>query len=304
VPVLKDFWKDFSRNLKSKEKVARGSPLEESCPKCGKQLFLQNSRRGLFVGCSGYPDCDFTRPWGNQPEGPVVLGKDPGTGLDILLLKGPYGFYVQIGPTPEDKTIKPKRAAWPKSIPATSADLDTALKMLSLPRQLGPHPETGKPVEANIGRFGPYVKHDGMFKSVPKADNVHEIGLERAVQLLAEKKAAGGGGRSLGAHPEDKKTVAVYSGRYGPYVKHGKTNATIPSSIDPATLTLEQAIELLVAKTAKAGGGKARPRGAGKTAAAPAAAPAARKTASARPKAKSPARPRAGTRKAPARKKA
>ena len=118
--------------------------------------------------------------------GTVMGGKHPDTGQEILLLKGPYGFYVQIGPTPEDKTIKPKRAAWPKNIPATSADLDTALKMLALPRQLGAHPETGKPVEANIGRFGPYVKHDGMFKSIPKAENVHEIALDRAVQLLAE----------------------------------------------------------------------------------------------------------------------
>jgi len=301
VPVLKDFWKDFAKNLKSKEKVARGTPLEESCPKCSKQLFLQNSRRGLFIGCSGYPDCDYTRPWGNQPAGPVELGKDPATGQEILLLKGPYGFYVQVGPTPQDKTIKPKRAAWPKNIPATSADLDTALKMLSLPRQLGMHPETGKPIEANIGRFGPYVKHDGMFKSIPKADNIHEIALDRAVQLLAEKKAAGGGGRSLGQHPEDKKTVAVYSGRYGPYVKHGKVNATIPASTDPAKITLDEALELLAAKAAK-GSGKGRP-GKKATASAPAPAAAPRKKA-AKPAGASPSKatqPKAGKKK-PARK--
>jgi DNA topoisomerase I len=253
VPVLKEFWKDFARTLKSKEKVPRGSPMEEACPKCGKQLFLQNSRRGLFVGCSGYPDCDYTRPWGDQPAGPTVLGKDPATDMDILLLKGPYGFYVQLGPTPEDKTQKPKRAAWPKSIPVASADLDTALKMLALPRKLGDHPETGKPIEANIGRFGPYVKHDSMFKSIPKAESIHDITLTRAVELLAEKKAAGGGGRSLGAHPEDNRSVAVHSGRYGPYVKYGKINATIPASIDPAKITLEEALELLSTKTAKTG---------------------------------------------------
>ena len=253
VPVLKEFWKDFARTLKSKEKVARGSPMAEACPKCGKQLFLQNSRRGLFVGCSGYPDCDYTRPWGDQPAGPTVLGKDPATEKDILLLKGPYGFYVQLGPTPEDKTQKPKRAAWPKSIPVASADLDTALKMLALPRKLGEHPESGKPVEANIGRFGPYVKHDGLFKSIPKAESVHDITLTRAVELLAEKKTAGGGGRSLGAHPEDNRSVAVHSGRYGPYVKYGKINATIPASIDPAKITLDEALELLAAKTTKSG---------------------------------------------------
>jgi len=253
VPVLKEFWKDFARALKSKEKVPRGSPMEEACPKCGKQLFVQNSRRGLFVGCSGYPDCDYTRPWGDQPAGPILLGKDPTTGLDILLLKGPYGFYVQLGPTPEDKAQKPKRAAWPKSIPVASADLDTALKMLALPRKLGDHPESGKPVEANIGRFGPYVKHDSMFKSIPKAESVHDITLTRAVQLLAEKKAAGGGGRLLGTHPQDNKAVAVHSGRYGPYVKYGKINATIPVSIDPAKITLDDALELLAAKVTKSG---------------------------------------------------
>jgi DNA topoisomerase-1 len=253
VPVLKEFWKDFARTLKSKEKVARGVPMEESCPTCGKQLFLQNSRRGLFVGCSGYPDCDYTRPWGDQPAGPILLGKDPTSDLDILLLKGPYGFYVQLGPTPEDKAQKPKRAAWPKNIPAASADLDTALKMLALPRQLGDHPESGKMVEASIGRFGPYIKHDGMFKSIPKAENVHDITLTRAVELLAEKKAGGGGGRALGQHPEEKRSIAVHNGRYGPYVKYGKINATIPASIDPDKITLEEALELLSAKTAKSG---------------------------------------------------
>ncbi len=259
IPVLKDFWKDFARDLKSKEKVARGSPLEESCPKCGKQLFLQNSRRGMFIGCSGYPECDYTKPWGNQPEGPVILGSDPATGLEVLLLKGPYGFYAQLGQTPQDKSVKPKRAAWPKNLPAASADLDTALKLLALPRQLGLHPETGKPIEASIGRFGPYLKHDGMFKSIPKADNVHDIALARAIQLLAEKKAGGMSGRALGAHPEDGRSVVVHSGRYGPYVKHGKINATIPPSADPAKLTLQEAVELLAAKSAKGSTGKKKP---------------------------------------------
>jgi DNA topoisomerase I len=259
IPVLKDFWKAFSRDLKSKEKVARGSPLEESCPKCGKQLFLQNSRRGMFIGCSGYPECDYTRPWGNQPEGPLILGSDPASGLEVLLLKGPYGFYAQLGQTPEDRTVKPKRAAWPKNIPAASADLDTALKLLALPRQLGLHPQTGKPIEASIGRFGPYLKHDGMFKSIPKADNVHDIALARAIQLLAEKKAGGLGGRALGAHPDDGRSVVVHSGRYGPYVKHGKINATIPPAADPAKLTLKEAVELLAAKSAKGSTAKTKP---------------------------------------------
>jgi DNA topoisomerase-1 len=189
----------------------------------------------------------------------VILGSDPATGLEVLLLKGPYGFYVQLGQTPQDRTVKPKRAAWPKNIPAESADLNTGLKLLALPRQLGLHPETGKPIEASIGRFGPYLKHDGMFKSIPKADNVHDIALARAIQLLAEKKTGGTGGRALGAHPEDGRSVVVHSGRYGPYVKHGKINATIPPSADPAKLTLEEAVELLAAKSAKGSTGRKKP---------------------------------------------
>jgi len=183
--------------------------------------------------------------------------------MEILLLKGPYGHYVQIGQTIKDAKEKPKRAAWSKNVPVpteASADaLALALKLLSLPRQLGAHPETGKPVEASIGRFGPYLKHDGMFKSIPKADNVHDIALARAIQLLAEKKAGGMGGRALGAHPGDGRSVAVHSGRYGPYVKHGKINATIPPSVDPAKLTLQEAVELLAAKYAKGSSGKKKP---------------------------------------------
>jgi DNA topoisomerase-1 len=185
------------------------------------------------------------------------LGNDPKSGLEVVLLKGPYGHYVQLGPTVKDAKEKPKRAAWPKNIPVpTSSSPEVfalTLKVLSLPRILGAHPDSGKPVEANIGRFGPYVKHDGMFKSIPKAENVHDIMLTRAVELLAEKKAAGGGGRSLGAHPQDNRAVAVHSGRYGPYVKYGKINATIPASIDPAKITLDEALELLSAKTTKSG---------------------------------------------------
>jgi DNA topoisomerase-1 len=116
-------------------------------------------------------------------------------------------------------------------------------------------------VEANIGRFGPYVKHDGAFKSIPKTEDVHDITLTRAVELLAEKKATGGGGRQLGLHTEDNRSVAVHNGRYGPYVKHGKTNATIPPSIDPSKITLEEALELLATKTAKSGKPKSGNRG-------------------------------------------
>jgi DNA topoisomerase-1 len=185
----------------------------------------------------------------------MALGKDPATGKDLLLLKGPYGHYVQVGATKAGASEKPKRAAWPKNIPVPSAPtpeaLDTALKALSLPRLLGVHPASGKPVEANIGRFGPYVKHDGSFKSIPKAESVFSITLERAVELLAQEKGKGPGGKRLGMHPDDQRPVTLHSGRYGPYVKHGSINATVPDDLDAQTLSLAQAVEILAAKAAK-----------------------------------------------------
>lgn len=255
VPVLKEFWQAFSTTLAEKQDVARGSPLGEKCPKCKKgELYLQNSRRGLFVGCSRYPDCDYTRPWGALADGPMRLGKDPESSLDVLLMRGPYGYYVQLGPTDPKAKSKPKRAAWPKKVPIATADLDTALKLLALPRQLGQHPQTGMPVLANIGPFGPYVKHDGAYKSIPKSDSVYDIALERAMELLsAPKTTRGPAGRNLGMHPQDRRPVALLSGRYGPYVKHGRVNATVPQDYDSAALTLEQALAILEAKQANSG---------------------------------------------------
>jgi DNA topoisomerase-1 len=135
----------------------------------------------------------------------------------------------------------------------STPDLDTALRLLSLPRDLGLHPETNKPVEANVGRFGPYVKHDSIYKSIPKSESVYDITLARAVELLAQPKSGQGGatGRQLGPHPIDQKPVAVLEGRYGPYVKHGNVNVTVPSDLDPATLTLDDAVDLLAEKAAK-----------------------------------------------------
>ena len=253
VPVLSEFWDAFSTTLSEKQDVPRGVPLGEKCPKCTKgELFLQNSKRGLFVGCNRYPKCDYTRPWGGLADGPMNLGKDPKTDKDILLMRGPYGFYVQLGPTDPEAETKPKRAAWPKNLPITAADLDTALKLLSLPRQLGNHPDSGKPVETNIGPFGPYIKHDGGYKSIPKSDSVYDISLARALELLAAPKVArGAGGKELGSHPEDQKPVTLMSGRYGPYVKHGRINATVPRDYDPEALTFAESLEILAAKSAK-----------------------------------------------------
>jgi DNA topoisomerase-1 len=261
VPVLERFWKDFSAQVGEKESVSRKDvtqeALEEMCPKCGKhQLTIRLGRRGRFIGCPGYPDCDYTRNL-DGPEGADAvpqkkeLGADPKTHMPIYLMQGPYGPYVQLGEMEGDK--KPKRVSIPKNVPQESVTQEVALKLLALPRDLGAHPESGKKVHAAIGRFGPYVSHDGQFKSIPKDENVFDIGLERAVALLKEPKQFGGRGalKVLGKHPDDGQAVSLYSGRYGPYVKHGKVNATLPDKDAISTVTLEEAVELLAAKSKK-----------------------------------------------------
>ena len=253
VPVLSHFWTSFKSLLDNKQDVERGTPLGEKCPQCGKELYKYPSKRGFFIGCSGYPACDYTRPLesASPTGGPIVLGTQPETGLEVLLQKGPYGFYVQLGPTVPDSKVKPKRVAWPRNIPPEAATLEQGLQLLSLPRKIGTHPETGKEIEANIGRFGPYLKHDGAFKSIPKSDSVFTVDLDRSIELLAEKKSLRGAIKDLGPHPDDQASVGVFSGRYGPYVKHGKVMATIPAKINPDNISMPEALELLAAKSAK-----------------------------------------------------
>src|SRR6478736_546890 len=270
VPMLEKFWKDFSAQIDEKESVSRKDvtqeQLEETCPKCGKHhLTIRLGRRGRFIGCAGYPDCDYTRNLDGAEGGESQkreLGVDPKTQKLIQLLFGPFGPYVQLGEAEGDK--KPKRVSVPKNIAPDSVVLETALELLALPRDLGPHPESGKKVNAAIGRFGPYVSHDGQFKSIPKDESVFDIGLERAVALLKEPKQfnARGALKVLGKHPADNQPVALYSGRYGPYVKHGKVNATLPSENMITTVTLEEALELIAAK---AGKGKSKGRAAPKS---------------------------------------
>jgi len=257
--LLGEFWGAFDGDLKAKQGVERGCPISEACPKCGKPLFMQASKRGLFIGCSGYPECDYTRPLhAATAEGDNILGQDPASGLDIKLLSGRFGPYVQIGEMPEDKKApKPRRASWPKEIPLENATLELALKFLSLPREVGHHPDTGLPIVANNGRFGPYLLHDGKFKSIPKTDSVYEIDLPRALEVLVMERAPRGADsaasllKNLGAHPEDGKDITVRSGRYGPYVKHGSTNATLPKDITPEEITLDEALALIAARVAK-----------------------------------------------------
>ena len=290
LPLLHEFWTGFSATLTAKADVERGCPLtDEVCPQCSGQLFLQASKRGLFVGCGHYPECDYTRPFNQDAQqGPELVGVDPTTGQDILLLNGRYGWYVQIGATPEDKTIKPRRASWPKHINVEQADLPTALRLLSLPRELGRHPTTDLPIVANIGRFGPYLQHDGKFKSIPKTDDVYVIALDRAVEVLSQERTPRGQammGKALGNHPDDDKPVSLHEGRYGWYVKHGKVNATLPKDLDSEAATLEDALPLLAARAQAGKTTRAKPKAAAKPKATAKPKAAAKPKATAKPKA-------------------
>jgi DNA topoisomerase-1 len=264
IPVLDAFWTGFHKLLVDKKDVDRPGTeiLEEACPKCGKPLSKRLGKRGSFIGCTGYPECDFTRSLGDEEdtgEARKELGMHPETNQAVLLLRGPYGPYVQLGEQEEGVKTKPKRVSWPKDLPLEQADLAAALKLLSLPREVGTHPESGKKVIVNIGRFGPYIGHDGKFKSIPRTDSIFDIGLERAVELLAQAKTGGATVlRSLGEHPDDKAPIEVCSGRYGPYVRHGKINATLPKDVTPEAVTLEEALELIAARAAKAGPSKTK----------------------------------------------
>ncbi|MCL4765892.1 MAG: type I DNA topoisomerase [Hyphomicrobiaceae bacterium] len=327
--VLRDFWRDFTgavddiKDLRVSEvldalneilgphifppKEDGGDP--RGCPSCGAgRLSLKVGRFGAFIGCSNYPECRFTRqftePQGADaeaaaPEG-KLLGYDPETGLAVTLRTGRFGPYVQLGEPADDE--KPKRASVPKGIDAATLDLERALQLLALPREIGLHPETGQPITAGIGRYGPFVLHEGTYANLESLEDVFTIGINRAVAVLAEK-AAGGKGKwsrpkaqvlkDLGEHTEGGK-VEVLSGRYGPYVKHGSVNATLPKGRDPAALTLAEAVELLAARAAQGGGKRGKPKKAPAKSPAKKAAPAANGTAKRGPL-KKPAKSRAKT---------
>jgi DNA topoisomerase-1 len=292
--VLREFWESFSKAVEDTKELRVRDVLDNlnellgphffhdrgdgtdprSCPTCDNgQLSLKLGKFGAFIGCSNYSDCRYTRPLVVNEEdganiadaGPVVLGKDPVSGLDVSIRKGPYGTYVQLGEVEEidngkkKKTkTKPKRASLPRGLPPADVDLDKALGLLALPRDIGILPETGDMIQAGLGRFGPYLKYSGLFLSLKGDDDVLTIGINRAIDLIeaAPKKDPP---KVLGDHPKSKKPVSIKSGRWGPFVSHGMVRANIPKGTDADTLTLEEAVALADAKAANGKNGKKKP---------------------------------------------
>ncbi len=288
--VLGRFWRDFTAAIGETSELRITEVLEKInevlephlfppnadgtdprlCPNCGVgRLSMRTARSGgAFIGCSNYPECRYTRAFGppgaedNEvgPDG-KLLGTDAEE--EIRLMKGRFGPYVQRGAVTEE-VPKPPRASLPKGWELSEIDLEKALMLLSLPREVGKHPEDGEPVEAGIGRYGPFVKHGKLYANLPEVEEVFTIGMNRAVEELA-KKAASRGRRNgaaqpplkeLGEHPEDGGPINVMDGRYGPYVKWAKVNATLPKGTEPGDVTLEMAVELIAEKQAKKGKGR------------------------------------------------
>lgn len=319
---LRKFWTDFSARIEESKKltitevlnrvdellepfifgVGEAAQKARICPQCGNgRLGLKTGKFGSFLGCSNYPECNYTRQLsapsadgagGEQGaqdgavEFPKVLGTHPDNGEEVSLRKGPYGVYVQLG-----NEAKPKRTGLPRGMQAASVDLEKALALLSLPREIGPHPETGDMITASIGRFGPYLMYQKGYTNLKAGDDVLTVGMNRAVTLIAEnaaKRAAKGGGstalKELGEHPDTGDKITILKGRYGAYVKFGKKNVTLPKDKAPEEFTLEDVLPLLPA--AKGGKKKAAPKKAPAAKKAPAKKAAAKKATTAKPAAK------------------
>jgi len=318
--VLARFWRDFSAAVAETADLRISEVLDKideflgphlyparadggdprACPTCGSgRLHLKTARSGgAFIGCGNYPECRYTRPisvgddsGAITPDG-KVLGQDE-DGVPVTIRSGRFGPYVQTGDATEEQP-KPPRASLPKGWSPDSIDLERALMLLNLPRPIGSHPEDGALVEAGIGRFGPYIKHNSTYANLPDVEEVFTIGMNRAMEVLAQKASRGAGRgapaqplRELGAHP-DGGLVQVMPGKYGPYVKWEKVNATLPKGVEPEAVTLEEALVLIAEKAGKTPAKKTAKKAA-KPKAEAAEKPAAKKAAAKKPAAKKPA---------------
>ena len=283
--VLREFWDAFEsvtdetrslelrRVIESIERVLEddiypdhGNANRRTCRSCNKgTLSLKLGRFGAFIGCSEYPDCRYTKNPFHRGDGdlsqgnePRLLGEDPQTGLPVTLLHGKFGPYVRKGEAGSGSAT----VSVPSSMSLSTMTLEAALSLLALPRTVGEHPETGTMIMAGIGRYGPYLRHDRRYVTL-RDDDVLTIGLNRAVAVIAESGDRRKGGqplRLLGEHPDDRAPIEVMKGRYGPYVRHNRTNASLPEGIDPSDVTLEEAIELLARRKASSKSRRKTPR--------------------------------------------
>ena len=276
--LLREFWNEFSSSVDETKDLRVTNVLDalndalrssvfpnredgvdpRKCNSCedGK-LSLKLGKFGAFVGCSNYPECKFTRPFGGEdisiPTEDKLLGQHPDNGADIVLKSGRYGPYVEM-----ETDKKPKRTSLPKSWPYDLMDLDKGLRLINLPRKIGEHPEDGNQIISALGRFGPYIKHNKTYVSLRDPEDMFNLGMNRAVELIADKIANPGRRansatvlKDLGKHPESNKAITIMSGRYGPYIKYEKINATLPKNKNPEDITLETALEYINAKISK-----------------------------------------------------
>ena len=285
--LLTDFWQAFSVAIDETKDLRITEVIDKLDAELGPHFFperedgseprkcracedgrlgLKLGRNGGFIGCSNYPECGYTTALtvvtGDEDEdaaftGPKELGMDPESDLPVTLRKGPYGVYVQLGEAVKGSKTKPKRQSLLRNMLPSEIDLKLGLALLSLPRPIGPHPETKDMILAGVGRFGPYLKVGDRYVKLGPDDDVLSLGLNRAVTIIAEAPAQRGASKTagikIGDHPDDGKPIELRDGRYGPYVKHGKINASLPSDMEPESLSLELAVELIAARAEKVG---------------------------------------------------
>jgi DNA topoisomerase-1 len=256
--TLREFYTPFSKDVAAKENIPKLTNLGEGpkqfpCPDCGATMVIKLGRSGTFLSCSRYPDCEGSRLIdGSELKDDEPIGKHPESGEDIYVLTGKYGPYVQLGATPEKvkgkKAVAPKRASLPAGIKVEDVTLEMAVKYLILPRELGAHPDTGEPIIANTGQYGPYIGHAGDFRSLKGTDDPYTITYERALEILKTPKQGRKGEtllKQIGIHPRTKKLINLYESKSGRYFRKGFKRISIPDNMKTDDITLEVAVELL-----------------------------------------------------------